>query len=200
MERNELLSDQELQFTWWLDALQQKGIVNKYYYESNTFTLSTAKQYPLIKKTVRKTSIVSHELLKAHIYTPDFLVEWNEDWDGIFYREILAQKYTTKPPFYAVRSTKNNKPYTFFEVKADFDRENMTRLFKISQKWLYDSKSIYVDLVLLPQSLFKKTFTPDRYLFTDKTKAPRKINFSIRRLDDYIAQLKSQEFKQIEIL
>lgn len=196
----EYKSDQELQFSWWLDDLVKREVVVKYYYEPSTFTLSTAKKCPYIKKMVTKTKIESLSLLDAHVYTPDFLVEWNSKYDGVFYREIMVQKYSTKPPFFAVRSKKNNKLYTFFEVKADFDYNNMTRAFKINQKWLYDKHDVYVDLAILPEKLFKKTFVPQRYLFTDKTKAPRTIKFAIRLVDDYLALLKRDEFTQIQLL
>jgi len=38
---------------------------------------------------------------------------------------------------------------------------------------------VFINLIKLP-SIFNKTFTPDRYLMTDKTFKPRKINYGTK--------------------
>ncbi len=188
MNRNEVRSDEEWYFSWWLDELVKIGIINRYLYESNTFILSNAKSYPhlLIMKT--KTKLTEKSLLEEHVYTPDFLIEWNEKYLNRFFRIINDETCTVKCPFLAVRSTKDGKAYTFIEVKGDFDRNNMTRLFKITQKWLYDKYGLYVDLLKLP-TLFKRTWVPERFLKTNSTNQPRSINFKINTLNEYLMKL-----------
>jgi len=154
MKRNEVRSDEEWYYSWYLDELVNIGIINRYMYETNTFTLSKAKSYPLLTIMKTKTKLTERSLLEEHVYTPDFLIEWNEEYLNRFYRIINDETCTVKCPYFAVRSTKDGKPYTFIEVKGDFDRNNMTRLFKITQKWLYDKYGLYVDLLKLP-TLFK---------------------------------------------
>lgn len=46
-----------------------------------------------------------------------------------------------------------------FEVKPDFDWQNMQRLFVNNQKFIWQSKQIFVNLVE-PIELFKNTFLP----------------------------------------
>ena len=76
-----------------------------------------------------------------------------------------------------------NKSY--MEIKGVFDRNNMTRLFRQNQAWIYDKHRIFVDLFLIPK-LFAKTFTPKKYLITDKTMKPRAIGFQINSVDEYL--------------
>ena len=188
MRRNEVQSDMEWYFTWWLDELVEAGIVNDYFYESNTFSLSKAKTYPHLVVMKTKTKLVEKSLLEEHVYTPDFLIEWNESNLNKFFRIIHDDTCSTKCPFFAIRSSKDGKVYTFIEVKGDFDKNNMTRLFRITQKWLYDKYNLYVELLKIP-SLFKRTFVPDRYRYTDKTMQPRSLNFKPVTLNEYLIKL-----------
>lgn len=184
-------SREEWYFSLWLDDLKELGIVKRYLYESNTFTLSEAKRYKQLKILITKTKIIEKSLMDSHVYTPDFLVEWNKDYDGIFYRTIDDEYYANSPPVMCTKGKKDDGHYTFFEVKPVFDQNNMTRLFRITQKWLYDKYGLYVELTIVP-TLFKKTFTPKRYLFTDKATTTRTINFDIRIAEDYLKWLRSQ--------
>jgi hypothetical protein len=188
MKRNEVRSDEEWYFSFWCDELINAGIINRYMYESNTFTLSKAKKYPLLIVMKTKTKLSEKGLLEEHVYTPDFLIEWNEGYLNRFFRIINDETCTAKCPFFAIRSTKDNKAYTFIETKGNYDANNMTRLFKITQKWLYDKYNLYVDLLKIPD-LFKKTFTPERYKFTNSTMQPRTINFPVRTLNEYLIKL-----------
>jgi hypothetical protein len=188
MKRNEVRSDEEWYFSFWLDELVSIGIVKRYMYESNTFTLSKAKTYPhlLIMKT--KTKLTEKSLLEGHEYTPDWCIEWSEEYLNRFYRIINDETCTVKCPFFAIRSTKDGKPYTFIETKGSYDANNMIRLFRITQKWLYDKYGLYVELLKIPD-LFKKTWVPDKYRYTNKTMQPRTINFKAITLNEYLIKL-----------
>jgi hypothetical protein len=65
-----------------------------------------------------------------------------------------------------------------------FDQNNMERLFKVNQKWMWQKHGIFVNLIK-PQELFQKTFTPAEYLRTPTGK-PRKLNFKPRNLFDFL--------------
>ena len=186
--RENFKSDVEWYFSWWLDDFKKEGAINEWFYESNSFTLSDQQLYPVSKVMKTKIKIVTHELLKDHTYRPDFLVEWNEDWNKKLWRLVDDATCERKVKFFAVRSSKTGKPYTFFEVKGDFDRNNMTRLFTLNQKWLYSKYGLYVTLVKLP-TLFKQTFVPERYFVTDKTMQERIINFPKMRVQQFLKQL-----------
>jgi hypothetical protein len=180
----EYKSIEELYFSWYLTELLKCQVIEHFWYEPNTFTLAETKRY--IKNKELKTKITRQELvlLSDIAYTPDFLVKWNNEYDGIFYRLINKDYYFNAPPFFAFGSKKLDIHYSFFEVKGNFDRHNEVRMFTYLQKWLYEKKNIYVQLARVPK-IFKDTFTPSRYLVTDKTQKPRSIRFTTRPLKNY---------------
>jgi len=194
MEPNKYQSNEELYFSWWCDTLKDKGIIKRYLYESNTFKLSEPKSFIYTKKLVTKVKTLKGSLLDAHEYTPDFIIEWNTEYDGIFYRDI-NKVYSHKPPYFAMQSKKNESVYSLFEIKGSFDRNNMTRLFRLNQKWLYDKYDLYVDLLIIPD-LFKRTFIPDRWFYTDSGRQPRKINFGVKRFNEYFMWLNNQQYRR----
>lgn len=184
----EYKSKEELYFSWWLDDLKSEGIIEAYQYEPNTFNLSTAHFYDRLILLKTKTKRKEKKLLDIHDYTPDFVVRWNKKHNGLFYRTINGYNYSGNVPFFCNISKKDGEHYTFFEVKGTFDYMNMTRIFTLNQKWLYDKWKLYVQLAAVP-GIFKSTFTPSRYLLTDKATTNRKISFDIRMLSDYINQI-----------
>jgi len=188
MNRDAFQSDGEWYFSFFLDELYVHGIINRYMYESNTFTLSKAKSYPVLEIKKTKTKLKQLSFLQEHVYTPDFLIEWNEDYLNKFFRLINDETCTVKCPFFAVRSTKDGKAYTFLETKPQFDQNNMTRLFRLSQKWLYDKYGLYVQLCVVPD-FFGKTFTPAKFFMTDKTMKPRTLKYTPITLNEYLMKL-----------
>ena len=187
-ETNPYESQEEWYFSWFLNDLKEKGIILKYSYEPQKFILSPARYYPIkrIFKTKEKTDQLS--LIQEHVYTPDFLVQWNKQWQNKFYRLIHDEQCTSKPDFFAITSKKDDGHYTFFEIKPCFDHQNMTRLFIVTQKWMYHQFGIYIEKFEVP-TMFKRTFTPSRYLLTDKSMIHRTIKFNIRTLDKYLDTL-----------
>lgn len=107
--------DEEL-FDKWLSKCKKEGIIKSYEYEPETFNLFESKNG-----------------IQSHVYTPDFKVEWNNEFPYLFRKKWYVHK--------------NN--IIWIEVKPSFDRHNMTRLFKINQKWMIDKHGIYVMLLTL---------------------------------------------------
>jgi hypothetical protein len=144
-------SKEEQWFSWWLDELKEKGLI-QWYERSKPYNLFNGEK----------------ELkLRAHEYTPDFDIYWDED---------DLKKAILKPTSGAL---------SIVEVKPSFDAHNMTRLFKLNQKWVYQKYGIYVELVI-PEKLFEKTFCPDRFRYTDSGKGLRKLKQSYLNIDEYI--------------
>lgn len=129
-------------------------------------------------KTKTKTVQKSQILLEDHIYTPEFVVIWLSKGKDTFVDtmvNLITKKFTK--PFIGGNAT-------YFEVKPEFDKNNMIRLFKINQKWMWDRYKIYVNLVQ-PHKLFEQTFTPKAWLKTPTGK-DRVIHWKVRTLDEYI--------------
>ncbi len=179
----DFLSNEERYFSLYLDELKLKGIVNDYTNDVPSITLTNGfiKEYIKPMKKV-DDKVLFQELLPKRVYTPDFIIEWNPDNEYTKYfvhtlPDVISKVFT---PFITLSDNKS-----IVEIKNDFDQNNMTRLFQQNQSWIYDKYNIYINLIKLP-SLFKKTFTPVRYMLTDKTLQERKLNYKPVLLNDYI--------------
>ncbi len=121
-------------------------------------------------------------ILHGHSYTPEFIIEWDKKAMGkIFDLMISSGRYTcpilgTHAEFIGFHS--------FIEIKPMFDQNNMERLFKVNQKWMWQKHGIFVNLIK-PQELFQRTFTPKEYLVTPTGK-PRKLNWKPKSIFDFL--------------
>jgi len=161
-------SNEELYFSWWLDELKELGLVVDYH-RGLPFLLSPAVKFTVDKKLKTKTVKVQKHIIDDHIYTPDFVVEFNNVFinkAGLYHTDGIAH----------------------IEIKGNYDFNNMTRLFKINQKWVYAKYGVLVNLLKVP-TIFTKTFTPARYLLTDKSGKPRKLNWTPKTLKQYLEEL-----------
>ncbi len=191
-------SPEELYVSWYLNELVEGGYVIKYNYQPKPWVLSERRIYRYGKNLKTKKKFIETTLLREHIYTPDFEVLWYEKCYGMLLKNVdLFGKYVAqdrqivnkKNPFWVndinFLEITPSKLYSTWEIKPLFDRNNMTRLFTINQKWVYDKYGVYVQKII-PQKLFKDTFTPQRYLLTDSGKQKRKLNFAPKTLEEYI--------------
>lgn len=164
-------SNEELYFSWYLDDLVEAGFIINWSKEV-PFTLSETIKYNAVKKQKKKEVTIEKTLLREHIYTLDFQINWSKSAVDLF-------KGRNGEPFW------DNDTISYIEIKPIFERNNMIRLFGINQKWMHDKYGIYVQKIV-PQKLFKESFTPSRFLLTDKGGQARKINWEIRTLEQFI--------------
>jgi len=181
--RSDYDSDEEMYFHWFLLELKNKGYVEHINLNPQSFDLAAPAKFSIsiIKKLKTKTKIIEKEakLVSGKSYTPDFEIIWSEKAKGIFIgneEEFLSEKVL----FYA-----NKRLYSCIEVKPLFNMHNMVRLFETNQAWVYSKHGIFVQKVI-PQVLFKKSFTPQRYFLTNGAKKERKINWQPISLDNYL--------------
>lgn len=181
-------SKEEMYFSWYLDELKEKGYI-KDYSRSLTYTLSESKGESYIKPMKRVSDkTLTYSYLRGHEYTPDFFVIWTPKALGVFIKDDsnFMDKMTNYPFMtYIKTENKEMKICSEIEVKPMFDQNNMTRLAMINIKWLYEKEGI-LTTVAKPQKVFKDTFTPNRYLTTDKSGKGRKINWKVKTLEDFI--------------
>lgn len=178
-------SKEEVYFSWWLNELLDAGFIVDWEYQSKTYTLSERFQYQVCKKLKTKTKIEDRLLLHPHTYTPDFIIKWNKAAYSIFYMDIGDGMDIKKFPIVAQQgiSTIDVKP-------AAWGRgDDFMKLFTVRQKWLFQRHSVYVQPVVVTgkkTALFESTFTPGRFLFTDKSKAARKLKFRPVMLNEFL--------------
>lgn len=183
IELEDLQSMEELYFLWYLCDLKDAGYVEDAWYEDDTFTLGKGyeKEYKVVMKT--KTKIKKETVVKPTIYTPDFKIKWTEEAVGVFYMDYVAEEritYSSKPVF-----SLGMDLTSYIEVKPDFDFNNMTRYAKIKMNWLFQQTGVFTNLVKVP-TVFKNTFTPDRYILTDNNKRTRQIKFKIKTIQEFV--------------
>jgi len=168
-------SEEEKHFYWYLLELQDLGIV-KNIQRSESFTLCEAVY------SKNKT------LFEDVVYTPDFKCE------------VLKEKNLFQPfsnPMVSSRARKETRltfndeiNIAYFEVKPIIDVRGKTTEVNLKRKWLYLRHKVFVELVKIPGSsnkgshLFKKTFTPIKYLSTPTGKQ-RKINYEFKSIREY---------------
>lgn len=194
-------SDEEMYFSWWLQELQEKGFI-KSFNRAKSYELG----HPVIYEwTERKNNIDlfnDSTILDGSIYTPDFEIVWEDKAINIFVNPNITN-IIKQPRTVRVFTEKSNEPInkklfiqingvSIIEVKPDFDLNNMTRLNTIDRKWLFQSRGIFTNLVLMP-SFFKKTFTPNRFLLTNKTNKVRALKYQPITLEEYINKLNNKK-------
>jgi len=185
-------SDGEWYFSWFLDDLIDYGYVDDWIYESELFVLSEPYKIPWTEqlKTNTRTKLIS--VLEKVTYKPDFKIVWNKSAKGVFYHDI-GDEITSKeglPYFYA------QDGITRIEIKPPHDFQNKTAQAKIKIKWLRVLGTFVQLVVAVPQvtkggvikpknALFNSVFLPERFLYTNKTGALRKINFKFKTLKEW---------------
>lgn len=165
-------SDEEINMERWLDEAKNAGYVIEYLSQPECFMLSEPERFPY----VRNGKAATRELVKGHIYTPDYFVVWAKKAKGVLYFPIDSP-YHNIGCYFKAQQYKGGH-VSIIEVKGTHDRNNMERLFKVNQKWVLKDWGVYVQMVRVgnkTNTLFSKTWTPKRYLLTERTMKPRKI-------------------------
>lgn len=190
-------SEGEVMFAIWLNELRKAKIVDVWYKCKTPFILTEGLKinYETITKLKTKTKIVqrSKTLLRPSEYTPDFKVVFVDEYNDLLsYLDEL--NFNPNGLFY----TNETYPFAYFEVKPDWDQNNMERLFVNNQKFVWNNLRIFVNLIE-PIELFKRTFIPIALLEefkykTNKTgkwsKGDWKVKFKPKTLEEFLTQNK----------
>jgi len=193
----------ELAMLQWLFELKAYGYIKKIE-RAESFLLcdSLVNNYAEQLKKVSSRPM-TQTLLHGHSYTPEFKITWDKKArDKIVWMSEDACKFDKVfvgrniiPPMVPFDTSKRHYTdrdiITYIEVKPSFDQNNMERLFKINQKWMWEKHSIFVNLVKV-QELFPKTFTPKAYL-TTPTGRVRLIKWKAKTLSNYLNGTKQWE-------
>jgi hypothetical protein len=177
-------SQDEMYFHWYLMTLKEHNFIYEYELQPKPFMLSEKFLLQYEKQMNRvENKLLHYSIINEHIYTPDAKIIWNPRVaKGILYNDIseISYKRIDNVPFLAIDSV------SYVEIKPAHDFQNMTRLVKLNQKWVWDKHKEFVNIIT-PQKLFNETFTPSRYFFTDKSTQHRKINYkNILTIDEFI--------------
>lgn len=180
-------SDEEMYAFWYFSELKEAGFIKEIQLHPKSFDLSKPVRSTYVKQMATKDKVVEEELMKGHIYTADLLVIWDPKGKGLIFDTIHGgARFKERSSIKKFVARHEGEEYvSIVEVKPSFDQNNMTRLAKINQKWVWHQFGYFVN-IMIPQKWFKNTFTPKRFLFTNKSGKPRKIDFKVVKLKEFI--------------
>ncbi len=198
-------SPEEEHVGWWIEALFEAGLV-RHWGRSKSYPLAPAVSREWIERRFSpktgKPLKSRHRTVKVFSewsYEPDFEIQWAPAAHGIFYVENAL---TYEGPD-GHRMIAHNGVSTV-EVKpalARVNRMNHSRLLaaRLAATALFQAHGVVTNLVQVstrPKSFFDRTFTPDRFLWTNKSGMPRKIHFQPKSLDEFLES--AEKLKTIE--
>lgn len=178
-------SDEELHFSWYLDELKRHKAIIGYEYHPKPFSLSEKVTHKFLKTGKRISRETEAFLMHPHKYQADFMIYWQAEWEGRLFMcldGLLSLNY----PF-ITNMGRLGIPYSVIDVKGMFAgrKNNSAVTFPLDQKWVYQRYKIYVQKII-PKELFKETFTPENYLYTDVTRKKRKLNYTPISIGEYL--------------
>ena len=185
----QLDSKDELYFSWWCDDLIKAEILYQYEKSQNIKLFNGVyNEYTQIKELKTKTKEIEKEqcLIEVHSYTPDYDLYFRDEHEYVTkFISWLNTGLKIETPFICTTG-KDVISIVIVEIKPIFDQSNMTRLFKVNQKWVYEKTGLFVNLIEYSK-LFRDTFTPSLFLLTDSGKQQRMINkWEVRTLEEFL--------------
>lgn len=186
-------SNGEIYLSWYLNELQDKGYIKNWTAQPDSFILTNEVSRKIIIKKQLKTKVKLIEkkeiVVRGHLYTADFKIEWDQSAYDIGLVVEFDLNSTEAKPKTAIYSFSG---ISYLEAKPDGldmkrtpDPKNMVRLFSNKQKEVYDKYGILVELIY-HNRLFNDTFVPFRYLTHDKAKGNRAIKYNVILISQYI--------------
>lgn len=131
-------------------------------------------------KLVKKKYIL-HRPVK---YTPDRVIFWTEKSKDIFFTDV-NEIVNGDVRYFLGHKLPDGQYLSVLDVKSPFGGKNSSDVsFSIKKKWVWVKERIYVNqAVMYPikplksvvKYLWPMTFTPNRFLYTDRLK-PNKVN------------------------
>jgi hypothetical protein len=185
-------SEEERLFYLYLEELQNAEYVKIFDFHTKQYVLSEPVKYSYTKKLKTKDIEKEGTLLREHIYTPDYWIDWHLSAYGIFYSYIDGDDLS-KTHFVVNKNNEGENIGSLIEVKPSWDAQNMTRLFSINAKWMYQEHHLYVQKVTPigdHKCLFAKTFVPEKARYTAKTGKLKKYKFKVKTLEEFINEQK----------
>ena len=178
-------SMEEKMFLYWCEELIQAGYIEKVE-RAKSYKLTNGVYNCYTKETQLKTKLKCEPkmdcVLNTYSYEPDFHVFFTAKGFEKFCWKLGTPTKVNKE-FIADLLYDFNK-FCTFEIKGNFNRDNMIRLFQNNRKVLYDKYGIFANLVI-PDKLFEATFLPKKASLTP-TGQQRKINYPTKTLQEFL--------------
>ena len=176
---------EEVYIRWYLDELLEAGIIREVTYQPNAITLAPPQKYRWDEVLKTKSNTRHSQLLEGVTYTYDYRWLWNIGFADLFTINIKTTpsfKKGEKKPCFVAQDCESR-----IDVKGNFaNRGANLREFEVKRKWLYFKTGLFVQKII-PEKLFEETFTPERYLYCNKSlKRLRTIHYRVIGLDRFL--------------
>lgn len=196
---------QEDWFDMWAEELIKAGYIDEVVTHPDVPTFELFPGYS--KPYGKKKNVIMNKV----VYTPDRIIKWNMKAEDIFFTSFDGNNKDWDSSYF--KASRNGfYHYSLVEIKGPTGNQKAYgQDFKFTQKWLWANTQQYVQKVMLApvkmlknpyQYLWAETFTPQRFLYTDKLMAnknkpipyrtiPNKNGvpkWSIRSLEEFIQQ------------
>ena len=173
-----LRSDEEVFFQWWLDDLEEEGLLEKVQYEEVKYTIFDKVDLPWQEQMATMVKDRKYNALQQATYTPDWILAFKKEMVGVLVGGVPVHK--KKKPFFMFCEYEDltDLPIVTIDVKGGRggkQKNASEHTFPFKQKMMWTKFRIYVHTVRIDE-LFSKTFTPHRYFYTNKNGRKRKIS------------------------
>jgi len=181
------ISEEEIGFEWMIKELMTHKAIKSYSMQPKAYRLTESKQFTaMIKlKSMKVAKAMPRELIAKHLYTSDFKIVWEKAAHHYLHECPFEVVLNKEVPFFSNLDPETGDYYSIIEVKANFDQNNMTRLFSMNQKWVLEVHNIYVELVKVPD-IYKRMFVPLKAMFTPKKHDVKKWSFKVLACSEYL--------------
>lgn len=205
----------EKYFRWYCEELIKAGYIKRVDREAESLELVPRITHKKYKHFKSKASLAeTFTLFPSRSYTYDFRIVWNDKAIGYFTELLqkdqplqnanplfISQKYMFKGNLEVI-SYVDVKPHSA-AVRFGGGKMASYYTFPFVQRMIYDQSGVYINKTIPVPSgkhgrsscLFAKSFTPLRYLTTDKSGDSRKIHYQVHTLSEY-EYAKSKEYNQ----
>ena len=160
---------EECDFCAWCCEAAKLGIIQDFSYQPSSISLSDSISYITYENKKRI-------LLREHIYSPDFMVQFNPKASRLLCKEFKL----------TLQQAQQESFQTFLDVKGTFQRSDGGRVFAVNQKWVYQKTGIYI-LKIIPKEFFAKCGCPLICFYTKKTNKLRTAFLGFKKISEIFA-------------
>ena len=196
-------SDEEKYFLCWAEEAKEAGLVRRIKYQPKPFTL--CEPVKIVSHTGAKGKEHRFHLLNEHIYTADFLLEWEPLATEIGMVRSLLNSTSKGKAYFNCNQRKDGLLYSVIDTKGSYSENVNDIRFPLNQKWVYAKYGIYVQKVVpfgngaVDSCMFTKLWTPRAYAFRPMAKIKGKFlknQCIVRTLKDYLNEERRDEKKE----
>lgn len=181
-------SSEEYLFTYWIEEMRNKGYIEDVVYHPEPIILCPKAERVVAKEYKRKVlgsrvKMDKFTVLNQIQLTPDFNITFTKKFFSKFghlCEDVATVNWSTKKPVFILTDG-----VWVVDIKGNGSRFHDTKYFSAVQKMALAVDGTYVQKVVVStckSSFFCKTFTPKRYLKTDRSNAVRKIHYPKRNI------------------